>query len=157
MTNFTGEWYEVGVLWSEPKPNLSNNYSSALGQLCSLEQRFHKNPNRENLYQQSIDIDEEKGFVNILEVKNPKWGAPSGGKGICHTPSSAKHKQAWRSKRCLKCCIKIQWIMPKQQATCRKWSVTPIDRNNIQILRRTNSLDNWHRIDVSTSANSRTC
>ena len=32
-TKFTGERYEVGMLWSEPKSNLANNYSSALGQL----------------------------------------------------------------------------------------------------------------------------
>ena len=30
-TKFTGEWYEVGMLWSEPEPNLPNNYNSALG------------------------------------------------------------------------------------------------------------------------------
>ena len=34
---FTGERYEVGLLWSEPEPKLSNSYSSALGQLYSLE------------------------------------------------------------------------------------------------------------------------
>ena len=32
-TNFTGERYQVGMLWSEPEPNLPNNYGSALGQL----------------------------------------------------------------------------------------------------------------------------
>ena len=32
-TKITGERYEVGMLWSEPEPNLPNNYSSALGQL----------------------------------------------------------------------------------------------------------------------------
>ena len=32
-TKFTGERYEVGRLWSEPEPNLPNNYSSPLGQL----------------------------------------------------------------------------------------------------------------------------
>ena len=32
-TKFTGEWYEVGMLWSEPEPNLLNNYGSALVQL----------------------------------------------------------------------------------------------------------------------------
>ena len=28
-TKFTGERYEAGMLWSEPEPNLPNNYSSA--------------------------------------------------------------------------------------------------------------------------------
>ena len=32
-TVFTGERYEVGVLWSEPDPKLPVNYSAALGQL----------------------------------------------------------------------------------------------------------------------------
>ena len=36
-TEFTGDRYEVGMLWSEPEPNLPNNYSSALGQLYPLE------------------------------------------------------------------------------------------------------------------------
>ena len=30
-TKFTGERYEVGMLWSEREPNLPNNYGSALG------------------------------------------------------------------------------------------------------------------------------
>ena len=44
-TKFTGERYEVGMLWSEPEPNLPNNYGSALGQLYSLERRFQRDPN----------------------------------------------------------------------------------------------------------------
>ena len=35
-TKFTGERYEVGMLWSEPGPNLPNNYGSAHGQLYLL-------------------------------------------------------------------------------------------------------------------------
>ena len=81
-TKFTGERYEVGMLWSEPEPNLPNNYSSALGQLYSLERKFQREPNLKNLYQQSIDTDVEKGFVKILdesEVKGTfgkKWYLP---------------------------------------------------------------------------------
>ena len=44
-TKFTGERYEVGMLWKEPEPNLPNNYNSALGQLYSLERRFQRDPN----------------------------------------------------------------------------------------------------------------
>ena len=55
------------MLWSEPEPKLPNNYSSALGQLYSLEQRFRRDPNLKSLYQQSIDTDVEKGFVKILD------------------------------------------------------------------------------------------
>ena len=81
-TKFTGERYEVGMLWSEPKPNLPNNYGSALGQLHSLERRFQQNPKLKELYQQSIDTDVEKGFVKILgksEVKSTfgkEWYLP---------------------------------------------------------------------------------
>ena len=66
-TKFTGERYEVGMLWSKPEPNLPNNQSSALGQLYSLERRFQRDPNMKSLNQQSIDKDVEKEFVKILE------------------------------------------------------------------------------------------
>ena len=64
-TKFTGERFEKGMPWTsakpeEPEPNLTNNYSSALGQLYSLEQRFQKDPNLKSLYQQSLDTDVEK-------------------------------------------------------------------------------------------------
>ena len=71
-TKFTGERYEVGMLWSEPEPNLPNNYKSALGQLYSLERRFQRDTNLKNLYQQSIDTDVEKGFVKILDESEVK-------------------------------------------------------------------------------------
>ena len=71
-TKFTGERYEVGMLWSEPEPNLPNNYSSALGQLYSLERRFQRDPNLKSLYQQSIDTDEEKRLVKILDESKVK-------------------------------------------------------------------------------------
>ena len=51
---FTGERYEVSMLWNELEPNLLNNYASALGQLYSLERRFQRGPNLKELYQQSI-------------------------------------------------------------------------------------------------------
>ena len=81
-TKFTGERYEVGMLWSEPEPNLPNNYGSALGQLYSLERRFQRDPKLKELYQQSIDTDVEKGFVKVLgksEVKGTlgkEWYLP---------------------------------------------------------------------------------
>ena len=81
-TKFTGEQYEVEMLWSEPEQNLPNNYSSALGQLYSLERRFQKDPKLKSFYRQSIDTDVEKGFVKILdesEVKGTfgkKWYLP---------------------------------------------------------------------------------
>ena len=81
-TKFTGERYEVGMLWNEPEPSLPNNYGSALGQLYSLERSFQRDPNLEELYQQSINTDVEKGFVKILgksEVKSTfekEWYLP---------------------------------------------------------------------------------
>ena len=48
--NFTGERYEVEMLWTESEPNLRNNYSSTLGQLYSLEQKFQRDPNLKSLY-----------------------------------------------------------------------------------------------------------
>ena len=81
-TKFTGERYEVGMLWNEPEPNIPNNQSSAVGQLHSLDRRFQRDPNLKELYQQSIDTDVEKGFVKILgksEVKGnfgKKWYLP---------------------------------------------------------------------------------
>ena len=81
-TNFKGEWYEIGMLWSEPEPNLPNNYGSALGQLHSLERRLKREPNLKNLYQQSIDADVEKGLMKILngsEIKGTfgkEWYLP---------------------------------------------------------------------------------
>ncbi|XP_075266378.1 uncharacterized protein LOC142358697 [Convolutriloba macropyga] len=44
-TNFTGELYKVGMLWSEPERNLPNSCSLALGQIHSLERRFQRDPN----------------------------------------------------------------------------------------------------------------
>ena len=75
-TKFTGEGYEVGMLLSDPE---RNNYSSALGQLYSLWRRFQGDPNLKSLYRQSMDTDERKVFVKILnefEVKatfGKKW------------------------------------------------------------------------------------
>ena len=110
-TKFTGERYEVGMLWSEPGPKVPNNYNSALGQLYSVERRFQKVPNLKSLYQQSIDTDLEKGFVNILDESEVKNHLRE--RMVFATPSSAKPEQAWQSKTCLKCRIKVQRIMPK--------------------------------------------
>ena len=41
-TRFTGERYEVGLLWREEEVKLPNNFYSAMGQLKSLERRLQK-------------------------------------------------------------------------------------------------------------------
>ena len=72
-TQITGERYEVGMLWTEPESNLSNNnYSSALGHLYSLERRFQRDPNLKSFYQQSIDTDVEKRYIKILDESEVK-------------------------------------------------------------------------------------
>ena len=67
-TKFKGELYKLGMLWSESEPNLPNSYSSAWGQLYSLERSFQRDPNAKRVYQQSsIDTDEEKGSIKLLD------------------------------------------------------------------------------------------
>ena len=88
-TKFTGKRYEVGMLWNEPEPSLPNNYSSALGQLYSLERRFQRDPNLKEMYQQSIDTDVEKGFVKILGKSEVNFRQGM----VFATPSSTKPQQ----------------------------------------------------------------
>ena len=60
------------MLWSETEPNLPNTYSSASGQVYSLEQRFQKDLNLKGLYQHSKDKNLEKRFVKILDQYKKK-------------------------------------------------------------------------------------
>ena len=71
-TKFTGERYEVRMLWSEPEPNLVDNYSSTLGQLNSLKRIFQREPNLKNLYQQSISTNVRNGLIKILDESELK-------------------------------------------------------------------------------------
>ena len=109
-TKFTGERYEVGMLWSEPEPNLPNNYSSALGQLYSLERRFQRDPNLKNLYQVNRYRRRKKIRKDIGRVRSERQLRE---RIVFATPSSAKPEQAWQSKMCLQCCLKVQRSMPK--------------------------------------------
>ena len=62
----------VSVHWSDPEPNLPNNYGSAMSQLYSMDHRLQRDPNMKQFYQQSVDTGVEKGFVKTLgksEVK----------------------------------------------------------------------------------------
>ena len=67
-TKFTGKRYEVGMLSSEPEPNLTNNCSSAFGQLLSVKRRFRRKPNLKSLHQQSIDTNAEREFIKMLDA-----------------------------------------------------------------------------------------
>ena len=66
-TRFDGERYEVGLLLKRNDPFLPNNYSSALSQMKSLEYRLEKKPELMKLYQDTIKVDVEKGFIRILK------------------------------------------------------------------------------------------
>ena len=66
-TKFDGERYKVGLLWKRIDPFLLNNYSSSLSQMKSMEYRLEKKPELKKLYQDSIKVDVEKGFVRILK------------------------------------------------------------------------------------------
>ena len=56
-TKFDGEWFEVGVLWKNAKPQLPNNYSSAVSHLGSLQRRLEKDENLKQRYKETIDVD----------------------------------------------------------------------------------------------------
>ena len=108
-TKFTGERKDVGMIWSKPEPNVANNNSSAWGQLYSLEQRFQRDANLKDLFQQSVEIGvgihKDIGRVRI-ESHLPE-------RVVFVTPSSTKFEQTGQSKL-LQCCIKEQRSMPKR-------------------------------------------
>ena len=134
------------MLWSEPEPNLPNNYSSALGQLYSLERRFQRDPNLKELYLQSIDTDVEKGFVKILgksEVKGTfgrEWYLPhhpvlnpnKPGKVRRVCDAAAKYKDVCLNDKLLAGPDLLHGLMFRHGTILTT-------RNNIQISRRTKS------------------
>ena len=71
-TRFTEGRFEVGLLWNKPNAKLPNNYSAALGNLKSLERRLSKDPQLKQMYQDTIDKDEEKGFIKKLSREDLK-------------------------------------------------------------------------------------
>ena len=87
------------MLWSEPEANLTNNYTSTVGQLYSLERRFQREPNLNSFFQKSIDTDVEKGLVKVLDESEAN--GTFGKKMLFATSSSPKTNQAWQSETCL--------------------------------------------------------
>ena len=63
---YNGQRYEVGLLWKHDNVTLPNNFTSALGQLKSLENRFNRDPELKKRYQATIDVDLENGYVRKL-------------------------------------------------------------------------------------------
>ena len=64
---FTGEGYEVGLLWREDEVKLPNNFYSAKGQLKSLERRQQKDDMLQKRYQKIIDTDVKAGYVRKVQ------------------------------------------------------------------------------------------
>ena len=95
-TKFTGERYEMGMLWSELEPKLPNNYSLGLGQLYSMVRRFQMDPTLKNSYQQSMYTDVKKGIrKDIGRVQNERHFRE---RMVFATPSSAKPEQVWQKR-----------------------------------------------------------
>ena len=67
ITPFTGERYDVGLLWREDEVNLPYNFYSAMGQLMTLEQRLQKDDILRKRYQETIDTDVKAGYVRKLQ------------------------------------------------------------------------------------------
>ena len=105
MTKFTGERYEMGMLWSEPKPNLPNSYSSAWCQLYSLEHRIQREPkfvSTVNRYRCKKRI--RKDIERVRSEKHVRE------RMVFASPSSAKPEQAWQSKTCLNAASKYKKV-----------------------------------------------
>ena len=66
-TKFTGERYQVGMLLSEPEPNLPQNYSPALRKLHLLGRISQRDPKLKCLDKQSMETEVEKRFVKIVD------------------------------------------------------------------------------------------
>ena len=62
-TWFTGESYEVGLLWREEEVKLPIIFYSAMGQLKTLERCLQKGDMLRKRYQETIDTDVEAGYV----------------------------------------------------------------------------------------------
>ncbi|XP_075263346.1 uncharacterized protein LOC142354894, partial [Convolutriloba macropyga] len=63
---FNGERYEVGLLWNGEQAALSNNFSSALGQLRGLQRRLQTDELLKVKYTETINSDLSKGYISIL-------------------------------------------------------------------------------------------
>ena len=66
-TRFTGERYEVGLLWRKAEVKLPNKFYSAVGQLKSVERRLQKDDMLRTCYQETIDTDVKAGYVRKVQ------------------------------------------------------------------------------------------
>ena len=79
---FNGERYEVGILWNGKQEDLSTNYSSALGQLKSLQRRLNSDKQLLDKYIATIHSDLTKGKISILSSEELK----SSNQGVWYVP-----------------------------------------------------------------------
>ena len=89
---FNGDRYEVGLLWNGEQTALSNNFSSALGQLRGLKRRLDADESLKLRYSDTIASDLKKGYVSVLSTdelaattNQPVWYVP-------HHPVLNPHK-----------------------------------------------------------------
>ena len=143
LKNFAGERYEMGMRWSEPEPNLPNNYSWALGQLNSLERRFQRYQNLKRLYQQSIDTDVEKGFLKILDKSETK-GTFAKEWYLQNNPVLNPTKPG-KVRRVCNAASKYKEVRINDKLLA---GADLLHGSNFQIPWKTNRLDSWHRINV---------
>ena len=75
--------YTVGMLWGCPRSTLPNNYRSAVKPFLSLETQLSKNAELKTSYSDTIETDEESGYIRkldpieICETRNdPQWYVP---------------------------------------------------------------------------------
>ena len=82
--------YELGLLWKDDKPQLPNNYETALCRLESVERRLRKDPKLADGYCQATNAYVEKGFARKL---HPREHAMDGEQWLLpHHPVISPHK-----------------------------------------------------------------
>ena len=65
-----GERYQIGPPW-KPVKKLQNNYFSAVSQLKSLQKRLQNDPGLNQKYNQTLQTDLDKNFVEPVEMQAP--------------------------------------------------------------------------------------
>ena len=66
-TRFTGEWYEVVLLWWEDEVKIPKNFYSAMVRLKFLEGRLQKDDLLQKRHQETIETDNKAGYVCEIE------------------------------------------------------------------------------------------
>ena len=80
-TKYIDGRYEVGLLW-KPDAHLPNNYSAAKHHFTRMKQHLSKQKEVQNLYEQTIAADLEKGYIRKLkndEIPETGWLLPEHG------------------------------------------------------------------------------